>query len=72
MFSTAGNSYAALYAKMHVFCYRYFLSDILQLQMFKGMCEAAVLGHVGTGQSLPMPLHHCDIYGSKQAGHKLR
>jgi peptidyl-dipeptidase A len=54
------------------FCYRYFLSDILQVQMFKGMCEVAVLGHVGTGQTLPMPLHHCDIYGSKQAGHKLR
>jgi peptidyl-dipeptidase A len=53
-------------------CYRYFLSDILQVQMFKGMCEAAVLGEVGTGQILPMPLHHCDIYGSKLAGEKLR
>jgi peptidyl-dipeptidase A len=52
--------------------YRYFLSDILQVQMFKGMCEAAVFGHVGTGKILPMPLHHCDIYGSKQAGNRLR
>jgi peptidyl-dipeptidase A len=40
--------------------------------MFKGMCEAAVLGHVGTGEALPMPLHRCDIYGSKQAGKRLR
>ncbi|PNF34382.1 hypothetical protein B7P43_G14533 [Cryptotermes secundus] len=51
---------------------RYFLSDILQVQMFKGMCEAAVLGRVGTGEALPMPLHRCDIYGSKQAGKRLR
>jgi hypothetical protein len=40
--------------------------------MFKGMCEAAVLSRIGTGEALPMPLHRCDIYGSKLAGKRLR
>ncbi|XP_068083692.1 angiotensin-converting enzyme [Anabrus simplex] len=50
---------------------RYFLSGILQVQMFKALCELAVLGAVGRGE-LPMSLHHCDLYGSKDAGKRLR
>jgi peptidyl-dipeptidase A len=42
---------------------RYFLAHILQFQFHKAMCEAA--GHEG-------PLHTCSIYGSKEAGEKLR
>ncbi|PSN55087.1 Angiotensin-converting enzyme, partial [Blattella germanica] len=51
---------------------RYFLSEIIQVQMFKGMCEAAIYGRVDSTRALPMPLHQCDIYGSKQAGRRLR
>ncbi|KAK7866075.1 hypothetical protein R5R35_013573 [Gryllus longicercus] len=50
---------------------RYFLSGLLQVQMFKALCEIAVLGGVGRGP-LPFPLHQCDIYGSQRAGRKLR
>jgi peptidyl-dipeptidase A len=42
---------------------RYFLARILQFQFHKALCEAA--GHEG-------PLHTCSIYGSKEAGAKLR
>ncbi|RMG96196.1 MAG: peptidase M2 family protein [Deltaproteobacteria bacterium] len=42
---------------------RYFLAHILQFQFHKALCEAA--GHQG-------PLHTCSIYGSKEAGAKLR
>ena len=42
---------------------RYFLAHILQFQFHKALCEAA--GHDG-------PLHTCSIYGSKEAGAKLR
>ncbi|XP_055868874.1 angiotensin-converting enzyme-like isoform X2 [Biomphalaria glabrata] len=42
---------------------RYFISNILQFQIYKGACEAA--GHIG-------PLHTCDIYGNKAAGDRLR
>jgi peptidyl-dipeptidase A len=42
---------------------RYFLAHILQFQFHKAMCEAA--GHKG-------PLHECSIYGSKEAGAKLK
>jgi peptidyl-dipeptidase A len=42
---------------------RYFLAHIIQFQFHKAMCEAA--GHEG-------PLHECSIYGSKEAGEKLR
>lgn len=40
---------------------RYFLSHILQFQMYKALCEAA--GHTG-------PLHSCNFYGNKAAGEK--
>jgi peptidyl-dipeptidase A len=41
---------------------RYFLSFILQFQLYEGLCKAA--GHTG-------PLHECSYYGSKEAGEKL-
>lgn len=40
---------------------RYFLSHILQFQMYKALCDAA--GHTG-------PLHTCSFYGNKEAGAK--
>lgn len=42
---------------------RYFLSHILQFQFHRALCEAA--GFDG-------PLHECSIYGSEQAGERLR
>ena len=42
---------------------RYFLAHILQFQFHKSLCEAA--GHEG-------PLHTCSIYGSTEAGDKLK
>ncbi|HVR98771.1 MAG TPA: M2 family metallopeptidase [Thermoanaerobaculia bacterium] len=41
---------------------RYFLADILQFQLHRGLCQAA--GDKG-------PLHRCSIYGNKAAGQKL-
>jgi peptidyl-dipeptidase A len=41
---------------------RYFLADILQFQLHRGLCQAA--GYQG-------PLHRCSIYGSKAAGARL-
>ena len=42
---------------------RYFLAHIVQFQFHKAMCDAA--GHEG-------PLHECSIFGSKEAGAKLK
>ena len=42
---------------------RYFLARILQFQFHKALCDAS--GHEG-------PLHTCSIYGSKEAGAKLK
>eukprot|EP00741_Cyanophora_paradoxa_P006013 tig00000970_g5831.t1 len=42
---------------------RYFFSFVLQFQMHAALCSAA--GHQG-------PLHECSIYGSKEAGTRLR
>ena len=42
---------------------RYFLARILQFQFHKALCETS--GHEG-------PLHTCSIYGSKEAGAKMR
>ncbi len=42
---------------------RYFLAHILQFQFHRGLCEAA--GHTG-------PLNRCSIYGSAEAGRRLR
>jgi peptidyl-dipeptidase A len=41
---------------------RYFLADILQFQLHRGLCKAA--GHTG-------PLNRCSIYGNKEAGERL-
>lgn len=42
---------------------RYFLARILQFQFHRALCQAA--GHQG-------PLHTCSIYGSQEAGQKMR
>lgn len=42
---------------------RYFLAHVLQFQFHEALCKAA--GHEG-------PLHTCSIYGSKEAGAKLK
>ncbi|XP_031551164.1 angiotensin-converting enzyme-like [Actinia tenebrosa] len=42
---------------------RYFIGAVLQFQFHQALCKAA--NHVG-------PLHKCSIYGSKEAGAKLR
>ncbi len=42
---------------------RYFLARILQFQFHKALCETS--GHKG-------PLHTCSIYGSKEAGEKMK
>ena len=42
---------------------RYFLADILQFQLHRGLCQAA-------GQKCP--LHVCSIYGNKEAGRRLK
>jgi len=42
---------------------RYFIAHIVQFQFHKALCEAA--GFQG-------PLHECSIYGSEEAGEKLR
>lgn len=41
---------------------RYFLADLLQYQLHRGLCQAA--GQTG-------PLHRCSIYGNKVAGARL-
>lgn len=47
---------------------RYFLASFIHAQIFRGLCEITVFGKVNSGESLQMPLHRCDIYGSKRAG----
>jgi peptidyl-dipeptidase A len=42
---------------------RYFLAHIVEFQFHKALCDAA--GHEG-------PLHECSVYGSKEAGEKLK
>jgi peptidyl-dipeptidase A len=41
---------------------RYFLADILQFQLHRGLCQAA---------GIKGPLHRCSIYGNKEAGARL-
>ncbi|GFR67122.1 angiotensin-converting enzyme [Elysia marginata] len=41
----------------------YFVAYVLEFQLYKALCDAS--GHVGL-------LHDCDLYGSKQAGQRLR
>ncbi|HEU4773662.1 MAG TPA: M2 family metallopeptidase, partial [Lysobacter sp.] len=42
---------------------RYFLSHVLQFQMYKALCDAS--GHTG-------PLYECSFYGNAEAGKKFR
>lgn len=49
---------------------RYFFANILQFQVFKSLCLKTVYGTMNA--TSPMPLHKCDIYGSKRAGKLLR
>uniref|UniRef100_A0A1B0GPC4 Angiotensin-converting enzyme n=1 Tax=Phlebotomus papatasi TaxID=29031 RepID=A0A1B0GPC4_PHLPP len=51
---------------------RYFLASIIQMQIFKGLCQVTIFDRVDPKEALPMPLHRCDIYGSKRAGRILR
>ncbi|GAB0093220.1 Angiotensin-converting enzyme [Sergentomyia squamirostris] len=51
---------------------RYFLASIIQMQIFKGLCQVTIFDKVSPDDVLPMPLHRCDIYGSKRAGRILR
>ncbi|KAG5675091.1 hypothetical protein PVAND_005023 [Polypedilum vanderplanki] len=51
---------------------RYFFANILQYQVFRGLCEITIYGKVNGEQQLTMPLHKCDIYGSRRAGKLLR
>lgn len=43
----------------------------MQIQLFQGMCEASLNLPVGS-TIFNLPLHKCDIYGSKDAGKFLR
>ncbi|XP_043280553.1 angiotensin-converting enzyme-like isoform X2 [Venturia canescens] len=62
-------------AKFHIISntpyVRYFLGNILQYQLFDGMCEAGLTGRIGDPK-FSMELHRCDIYGSKKATKRLR
>lgn len=51
---------------------RYFLASFLQAQIFRGLCETTLYGKATGNQKLTMPLHRCDIYGSKKAGKVLK
>ncbi|KAK4008097.1 hypothetical protein OUZ56_013252 [Daphnia magna] len=46
---------------------RYFLSSILQVQIFQALCDASQ-----QGPRFGKPLNQCDIYGSVEAGNRLR
>ncbi|KAK0166390.1 hypothetical protein PV328_004814 [Microctonus aethiopoides] len=52
---------------------RYFLSHILQFQIFDTMCKIAVNDDkINYYKNSDFPLYKCDIYGAKIAGNKLR
>lgn len=52
---------------------RYFLSNILQFQIFDTMCKIAVTDDkINFYKNSDFPLYKCDIYGAKIAGNKLR
>ncbi|KAG8230538.1 hypothetical protein J437_LFUL011540, partial [Ladona fulva] len=51
---------------------RYFLGGILQMQIFESLCNAAVSHDDSIQDTLLPPLHQCDIYGSREAGKRLR
>ncbi|XP_040158831.1 angiotensin-converting enzyme-like [Anopheles arabiensis] len=52
---------------------RYFLASFLSYQLYEGLCRSALFGTVtNPANEIPMPLHRCDLYGSKKAGKLLR
>lgn len=51
---------------------RYFFANILQYQVFRALCQKTFFGRLDSNQTLPLPLHKCDIYGSKRAGSLLK
>ncbi|XP_031327356.1 angiotensin-converting enzyme-like [Photinus pyralis] len=76
---TRGEKYFDAGAKFHVPdntpYIRYFLAGFLQVDMFNSLCKLAVCGKNGDGNMSNycpyIPLHLCDIYGSKKSGKKL-
>ncbi|KAL3270392.1 hypothetical protein HHI36_024041 [Cryptolaemus montrouzieri] len=48
--------------------YRYFLSGIIQIDLFKSLCEYTFLGRnsLNSDEENILPLQRCDIYGSKR------
>ncbi|XP_050074546.1 angiotensin-converting enzyme-like [Anopheles maculipalpis] len=52
---------------------RYFLASFLSYQIYEGLCRNALFGTVNNpANEIPLPLHRCDLYGSKKAGKLLR
>lgn len=53
---------------------RYFFGNILQFQVMKAFCTKTVWGTLNATQATTarMPLHKCDIYGSKRVGNLLK
>lgn len=51
---------------------RYFLGGILQMEIYKTLCQISLYGSPKTDEEkLAVPLHRCDIYGSKKSGKHL-
>ncbi|EFA06546.2 angiotensin-converting enzyme [Tribolium castaneum] len=51
---------------------RYFLSGVIQMQVFRSLCELSLYGKIqNDSEEFYLPLHNCDIYGSKDGGKKL-
>ncbi|XP_053674214.1 angiotensin-converting enzyme-like [Anopheles nili] len=52
---------------------RYFLASLLSYQIYEGLCQSTLYGTVSSvTNEIPMPLHRCDLYGSKKAGKLLK
>ncbi|XP_062554750.1 angiotensin-converting enzyme-like isoform X2 [Armigeres subalbatus] len=50
---------------------RYFLANFLSFQILEGLCRKSIFGRADSPNDLPVPLHRCDLYGSKRAGRLL-
>ncbi|CAH0552075.1 unnamed protein product [Brassicogethes aeneus] len=50
---------------------RYFLSGIIQMDIFKSLCELSLFNKTNYLNEENIPLHRCDIYGSKDSGKRL-
>ncbi|KAL0268365.1 UNVERIFIED_CONTAM: hypothetical protein PYX00_010339 [Menopon gallinae] len=49
----------------------YFFSTILEVQIFESLCNGTFTGYE-MNKTVPIQLHRCDIYGSKEGAKKLR